>query len=357
MSHLLTLWAVSLSFAGGLLSAVLGLFSVPLGTIPAWLAAWPARWIMFAAKEIARLPFASLSLLSGYTVLWFVIAYIILLLWLVGYRQIRPSIPLSALISTLCVCLIVSTWTVRTGVLTATVLDVGQGSSTLFYSKGRSILVDCGGSGGDDPGDIAADYLQSLGSSHLDALILTHYHTDHACGVPELLSRIQVSQLILPDVTPEDDLRREILRTAEELGCEVIFLSEDLSLGFGSAALTLFAPLGDGGANEEGLSVLCSAGDFDVLVTGDMNDIVEKRLVKQKSLPDIELLVVGHHGSKNSTSAELLLATTPEMAVISSGYNSYGHPAPETIERLGAAGCDIYLTDRMGTVTFSIKGE
>ena len=357
VSNLLTLWAVSLSFAGGLISAVLGLFSVPLGTIPAWLTAWPARWIMFAAKEIARLPFASLSLLSGYTVLWFVIAYIILLLWLVGYRQIRPSIPLSALISTLCVCLIVSTWTVRTGVLTATVLDVGQGSSTLFYSKGRSILVDCGGSGGDDPGDIAADYLQSLGSSHLDALILTHYHTDHACGVPELLSRIQVSQLILPDVTPEDDLRREILRTAEELGCEVIFLSEDLSLGFGSAALTLFAPLGDGGANEEGLSVLCSAGDFDVLVTGDMNDIVEKRLVKQKSLPDIELLVVGHHGSKNSTSAELLLATTPEMAVISSGYNSYGHPAPETIERLGAAGCDIYLTDRMGTVTFSIKGE
>lgn len=79
--------------------------------------------------------------------------------------------------------------------------------------------------------------------------------------------------------------------------------------------------------------------------------------MKYKDLPDIELLVAGHHGSKSSSSEELLLAATPEAAVISSGYNSYGHPAAETLERLGAAGCDIYLTNDMGSVTFTVKGE
>ena len=93
------------------------------------------------------------------------------------------------------------------------------------------------------------------------------------------------------------------------------------------------------------------AGDFDALITGDMNSAVEHRLVKYGDLPDIELLVVGHHGSKYSTSEELLLATRPELAVISTGYNTYGHPAPETLERLAAAGCGIYRTDWSGTVT------
>lgn len=236
-------------------------------------------------------------------------------------------------------------------------LDVGQGASTLFYSRGHAVLVDCGGNSWDDPGDVAADYLQSLGSSHLDALILTHYHSDHTCGVAELLSRIDVSLIIAPDVTPEDPLRQEILALAKEHGCSVELLLEDAAISFGDALLSIYEPLGKGSANEEGLSVLCTVGSFDVLITGDMDAVVERRLVKYKSLPDIELLMVGHHGSKTATSEELLLAVTPERAVISSGYNSYGHPALEAMERLGAVGCEIYRTDLMGTASFIIQKE
>ena len=356
-TNLLTLWAVSGAFLGGLASALLGLAFPPLGVALGWLTAWLGRWIIFVARSIAQLPFASISLLSGYLLLWFILAYGILLLWLAGRRYIRPAIPAAALLLSLGAALFTVLWPSYTGALTVTALDVGQGSSTLFYSKGHSVLVDCGGNSSDDPGDIAADYLQALGSSHLDALILTHYHTDHACGVPELLSRLDVSLLILPDVTPEEPLRREIIDLAKQSGCKVWLLSDDSHFSFGNADLSIYAPLGDGGANEEGLSLVCTVGDFDVLITGDMNDVVERRIVRYKSLPDIELLVVGHHGSPNSTSEEILLAATPETAVISSGYNSYGHPSPEALERLGAAGCDIYLTDQMGTVTFTVKGE
>lgn len=357
LTNLLTLWAVSAVFLGALAAAFLGLLCLPLGSALAWVVAWGARWIILVSKTVAGWPFASVPLLSGYLALWLVVAYAILLLWLLAAKNMRPVIPVSALALTLCVALVSSVWPVFAGTLTVAALDVGQGSSTLFYSKGHTVLVDCGGNGGDDPGDVAADHLQALGVSHLDMLILTHYHTDHACGVPELLSRLTVSLLILPDVTPEENLRQEIQALAKESGCEVKFLSNDSTFSFGDARLTVYAPLGDGGVNEEGLSVLCTAGDFDVLVTGDMNSAVEKRLVKHKRLPDIELLVVGHHGSKESTSEELLRAVTPENAVISSGYNTYGHPAPETLERLSAAGCDIYLTDQMGTVTFTVKGE
>ena len=170
-----------------------------------------------------------------------------------------------------------------------------------------------------------------------------------------LLERLEVGLLVLPDVEEEDPLRREITALAEEKGIETLFLAEDADVTFGESALRIYAPLGSGGANEEGLSVLCTAGDFDGLITGDMNDTVEKRLIKYGSLPDLELLVAGHHGSKYATSEELLLATTPELAVISVGYNTYGHPAPETLERLAAAGCAIYRTDWSGTVTITAK--
>lgn len=197
--------------------------------------------------------------------------------------------------------------------------------------------------------------LVPLGLNRIDLVVLTHYHEDHAGGIPELLERLEVGLLVLPDVEEEDPLRREITALAEEKGIETLFLAEDADVTFGESALRIYAPLGSGGANEEGLSVLCTAGDFDGLITGDMNDTVEKRLIKYGSLPDLELLVAGHHGSKYATSEELLLATTPELAVISVGYNTYGHPAPETLERLAAAGCAIYRTDWSGTVTITAK--
>ena len=237
------------------------------------------------------------------------------------------------------------------GGLAVTVLDVGQGQSILLTSQGRTALVDCGGTGGEDPGDIAADYVQAMGRNTLDLLVLTHYHDDHACGVPELMERLTVSALAVPDVEPDNPLRVEILALAEEKGTEVIFIEENTAVELGGASLTLYAPLGTGGGNEEGLSVLATLGDFDALITGDMNAAVEQRLIKYGNLPDVELLVVGHHGSKSSTSEELLEAVMPEYAAISVGYNSYGHPAPDTLERLAQAGCTVRRTDLQGTIT------
>ena len=164
--------------------------------------------------------------------------------------------------------------------------------------------------------------------------------------------------MVLPDLTEEESAyRAEILSLAEAAGTEITLLDHNRTLTLGEASLTLYAPLGDGDANEEGLFVLASCGDFDLLVTGDANTFVESLLIKYGFLPDIEVLAAGHHGSKNSTSEAFLDAVTPETCLISVGYNTYGHPADETLARLNARGIEIYRTDLMGHLTICYEGE
>ena len=356
VTNLLTLWAVSGAFLGALAVALLGLLFPAAAALAAWAAALPVWYLQKMAELLSRLPFASVGTDSIYLRLWLLLGYALLLLWLFWRgEQKRMLLPVGAGGLCLCAALLLTAASRTSGRLSVSVLDVGQGQSVVLYSQGRCALVDCGGSGLSDPGDTAADYLQSLGTARLDLLVLTHYHADHACGVPQLLERLEVERLLLPDVEPEEPLRREIEAAAQAHGVELVYLTQDAHVTLGGASLRVYAPLGDGGANEEGLSVLCTAGAFDALITGDMNAAVERRLIKYGALPDLELLVAGHHGSKYATSEELLLATTPERAVLSVGYNTYGHPADETLERLAAAGCEIYRTDWMGTVRITAE--
>ena len=115
----------------------------------------------------------------------------------------------------------------------------------------------------------------------------------------------------------------------------------------------LYPPLDERDENERGLSILsiCGSSDFRALVTGDMSSAGERALLRFAYIPTIDMLVVGHHGSRRSTSEELLYATRPGLAVISVGRNSFGHPSPEVINRLEDAGAIIYRTDEHGHVT------
>jgi competence protein ComEC len=218
--------------------------------------------------------------------------------------------------------------------------------------------VDCGGSGVDDPGDVAANYFASRGESQLDLLVLTHFDSDHMNGVETLFYRMDVDTVLLPDVETEYGQRERVLELAQAEGAKVIFVTETTRFALGETAeLTVYPPLGSGTSNEEGLFVLGSAGSFDTLITGDADSFVEKMLVKYYNIPDIELLVVGHHGSAGSTSDELLDGLRPELAAISVGYNSYGHPAAETLERLAAREIRTYRTDEDGSVTIYIRSD
>jgi competence protein ComEC len=105
--------------------------------------------------------------------------------------------------------------------------------------------------------------------------------------------------------------------------------------------------------NESGICVLFQTENCDILITGDRGELGEMLLLQQRSLPELEVLVAGHHGSAGSTSERLLAHTNPETVVISVGENnSYGHPAEAMLERLKVTGCEIFRTDLDGTILY-----
>jgi competence protein ComEC len=310
------------------------------------------------AGGLSSLPYHAVYFSNPYLKYWLVYAYLLLgtaYLIKTGSRR-RYAVAAILAAGTLAVTLWVGAARYTAGRLDITVLDVGQGESVALSSGGVFALIDCGSANSwYSAGNIAADTLQSRGCGRLDYLLLTHYDSDHVSGVTELLSRMQVTTLLAPDVEDDSGQRETVLQAAERRGTEVRLLTEAETLPMGDAVLTVYPPLGDSGDNERGLSCLVTAGDYDLLVTGDMSSATESLLLERYDLPDIEALVVGHHGSKNSTSQALLSALTPETAIISVGSNRYGHPTNQTLRRLLAAGAEIYRTDLQGSIHISVN--
>ena len=107
-----------------------------------------------------------------------------------------------------------------------------------------------------------------------------------------------------------------------------------------------------------GQSLLFQGAGFSALLTGDMPLETEELLVAREDLPQVDLLVAGHHGSKYATSETLLAAVDPDAVAISVGYNNYGHPTPETLGRIQAQGAAVYRTDYEGHIIFTApEGE
>ena len=214
-----------------------------------------------------------------------------------------------------------------------------------------SALVDCGSSNSEyQAGNVAADYLESAGYRALNQMILTHAHADHTNGLEELLERMEVHSILLPD---KKEWEQSIsLLHQKSLITEV---KEVKTVQVGDICFTIYPPIGDGDGNEAGLSILISRREFDFLITGDMPSSQEEQLMELYGLPDLELLIVGHHGAKSSTSRDLLLQTNPEAAIISVGRNSYGHPAEEVLYRLTDGEINVYRTDLQGNIHIEVN--
>ena len=360
LANLLTLWAVAVLFVAGLWLGVFGVILPGAAAVMAIPFTALARYLDWVVDGMSSLSLAALPMDSFYYRAWVVFLYLMLGAALLIRGKKRILVPLCAGAATLAFCLLCSALAFRAGELTAAVLDVGQGQSVLLRTGDYLTLVDCGGEGQRDPGDVAADYIQAQGMARLDLLVVSHYHTDHANGIPQLLRRIPVGTIALPDVEEGDPLREEIIALAQERGIELYFIRRDTNFDLGEGrSIEIFPPVGQGRqTNELGLTVLASSGGFAALITGDMSGESEKELLAHADLPDIDLLVAGHHGSRDSTTGELLERVRPELAVISAGKgNSYGHPAPETLERLDGVGALIYRTDLQGTVVVRADGQ
>lgn len=349
ITNLLTLWVISVIFYGILAVCMLYAIWAKAAIAVAWCVSWLIRYVLMISKTLSAFPLAAVYTKSIYVVLWLVLCYALIGVFLLSKKR-QPFVLICCGILGLCLALICSWVEPLLDDTRMTVLDVGQGQCILLQSEGRTYLIDCGGDSDTKSADLAAETLLSQGISRLDGVIVTHYDRDHAGGVGYLLSRIPADTVFLPDSPDEDRLLDTILPYCQ--GNEV-YVKEDMLLRWDDTAVTVFAPILSTSDNERGLCVLFRDGNCDILITGDLSRLGEKILLKEKDIPELTVLVAGHHGSKNSTCEALLEATTPEYAFISVGKdNYYGHPHADVIKRLEEAGCIIYRTDQNGTIIF-----
>jgi competence protein ComEC len=371
-------WAVTPAYILGTIALGVGIFFPAAGSVIAQAAALPARFMMFAADVFSKIPHTMLFRASFYTSVWLVVILLALGVVLffrlrykdVKFRRLRAALAVFA----------VFTFLISQGAnalnsmplpfkgfssetFTSAALNVGQGLCTVHTTGGTAIVADCGGSGYNNRAATeVVNYLQARNIYSVEALILTHFHSDHANGAAELLRRLPVKRLYVPDLEDWEigELGTYILGVARYVGTEIVRISETTAFavpGSERLTITLYPPLGQtGSTNERGLAVCLSfrldnGTDFDAFVAGDMNSTTELRLLYYAALPDIELLYAAHHGSKYSSSERFLNAVKAEIAVISVGeYNNFGHPTAEALERLTASGARIWRTDIHGKV-------
>ena len=340
-TNLLVLWTVSLTFCLLVAVCVLALVCLPLAVIAGSVAGVLIRYVLTAAKIMAAFPWAAVYTVSPYVTIWLFFAYCLLLIYLVC-RKMAGAFTCCTILS-LCLALTASWLEPCSSDVRFTVLDVGQGQCLIMQSGGRVYVVDCGGDSDTRPADAAAEALLSQGYSHIDGLILTHTDRDHAGGAENLLSRIRTDLLILP---------RQAEKIAVPEDTQVVIAEQNLEITDGSGKISIFAPVFHGEENEMSLCVLFDTEKCDILITGDRNAFGERSLLRHADIPNVDVLIAGHHGSKYSSCQELLEATRPQIVCISVGAdNSYGHPAQEVLDRLSSFGCTVYRTDQQGTIT------
>ena len=340
LTNLLVLWVVSVIFYGLVLLCMLhGIWSagaMVLGNILTVL----IRYVLLTAKLIAAFPLSAVYTRSPYIVAWVILVYVLLALYRVGTHK-NPVVLCCTMTLGLCLALLASWTEPLLNNTRLTVLDVGQGQCLLVEAEGKSYLVDCGGTTDAMAADAAAETLLSRGIQRLDCLMVTHSDRDHAGGVGELLTRVETELLILPPVRMEE---------AYPAG-ETVYAAEELILSSGSVQIRIFPSPISGNDNENSLCILFDTKSCDILVTGDRSWFGEKSLLQQYSLPKVDVLIAGHHGSKHAASEKLLEAVRPEIVCISAGKdNSFNHPAPELLDRLASYGCTVYRTDLQGDI-------
>ena len=248
------------------------------------------------------------------------------------------------------------------GSLRITTLDVGQGDAILVEVSGRRMLID----GGPDPARLSTelDRIIPAWDRRIDLLVASHPHEDHLAGLPKLLDRYRIASVVGSEDRgggPAASSWKEILASSR-ISYRQVFTGDKFQLGAARLSVLwpdksyLSLPPGNDGRalNDRSIVLHLDIPGFSALFTGDIESDIDTRIVRNISAP-VDFLKAPHHGSKGASSRALLNVLDPRVSVVSVGVkNTYGHPAPETLQRLGERGAAVERTDLNGTVTVTV---
>lgn len=275
-------------------------------------------------------------------------------------RKIFPGMELCSML--LLLLLMAHPWQQREKI---TFLDVGQGDASLLQSGGQTLLLDGGSTSQKNVGTyVILPYIKQQGISCLEAVVLTHADQDHINGVTEVLDEgkkgwLTVKNLMYPYWMEGTEQGKQLKKLAEEAGasCRKIRAGDRLTIGK-AEAVVLYPKEQEKIAepNAGSLVLFWKWEGVRAMFTGDLPEEKERELLQ--NLPACEILQVGHHGSATSTCREFLEQVQPSLAVISCAMkNRYGHPSPDTVDRLKKTGCEIRYTMKSGAITIRKRGR
>lgn len=310
---------------------------------------------------------------TGYPTWQTLTAYTIGLIALaVSGKKLRPHLRLAA-----AVCLMGIFLIRLPGELNVTMLDVGQGECVGIETREHHVyLVDAGSTSKKKTGQYQIiPWLKYIGTRSVEGIFITHWDEDHISAVGELLewsksSRVKIRRIFLPDVALKDEVLETLLQQIEEANVSVEYLSAGERMTDGALQISCLHPYAKKvpeDRNDASLVLRLSQGDFQMLLTGDLERSGEDWLVEQ-ARPAVEqpqpaaqnplrctILDAGHHGASNATGEALLDLAQPELVLISCGKNNrYGHPAPETLKRLEERGIRWYSTAEVGAIQVQV---
>ena len=250
---------------------------------------------------------------------------------------------------------------VETRPLQVVFLDVGQGDSILIQKGTQQILIDGGPNGKTELAELGK-YLPYF-DREIELVIATHPDRDHIAGLVDVAKNYKIDKVIATGAEKDTAVFKEWKDIREYNRIETLEALRGDEVDFGGTKMRIIFPEGPvdpaaGDANNQSVVARIDYGDNSFLFTGDIESPAEKEILAGGENVDVDFLKIAHHGSKYSSSAEFLDATSPGTAIISVGANnSYGHPAEETLQKLNSRNIKILRTDEVGDIIFTCNKD
>lgn len=235
-------------------------------------------------------------------------------------------------------------------------IDVGQGDATLIQCDGMNMLIDAGEN---DKGMQVRAYLEKQGLEKLDYVIGTHPDSDHIGGLDVVIYNFDCGTILMPDYKKDTKTYDDVIQTIKNKHYKITEPVVGTTYELGEAEFTIIAPNRDyDDANEASIGLVLTYGEQSFLFTGDAEEAAEADIVKNGINIQAKVYKAGHHGSRTSSSEELLALVKPEIVVISCGEdNSYGHPHAAILNYCLTNKIPIYRTDMQGTIVVKTDGK